>query len=111
MDNVFPIPWQQGFNAIGQFLDGKWQVEKNIGSLFGDSFSGSRIRIMGSLSSFSRRDLQMRTPLLRKEAALTTTRCGETLPSRDIAFFPLWAVSTWKPFFCKSVAKEGISAC
>jgi hypothetical protein len=53
----------------------------------------------------------MRTPLLRKEAALTTTRSADALLSFEAASLPLLAVSTVNPFFCKSGAKEGISAC
>ena len=51
------------------------------------------------------------SPLLRKDAALTTTKSGEIFFRRELASLPLLADSTSNPFFCKSVAKEGISEC
>jgi hypothetical protein len=71
--------------------------------------SGDTIRTIGSSLDFSRISLQILLPLLRNEAALTTTKSGSTSTRRVTAELPVGTISTKYSFFRKEVTKDVLS--
>jgi len=82
-------------------------------SIFSTWRSESRINKIGNPGAFSRKDWQIRFPLARKDAALTTTTSGRKPSlSRAKPSLPLETDSTTKPFYARAGTKQdGLRVC
>lgn len=90
-------------------VKGKTSTISALGS-FDSGCCGLAISRMGTFSCALRISWQMPLPLVRKEAAFTTTRTAGHAESRARPALPVGTVSTVKPLRLSSGTKDGLSA-